>query len=204
MNKDFYNELQLLYISLTERFSRYSDYNYDGFYKCYNNQYFFLRDEKKNFLEKLSNITINDIYSEEYKKATCFSEEYLGSELVKFGENKVCIIDGLGQTILYYILSLLKDELDYFIKYMEETKTTPNDFITYDEHHIYFAYTEFFERWVNRFSENQPMEMLIHLFTKTNSYIITVNFNGKIEINEHKIKEISSAISISLNYHNRY
>ena len=39
MNKDFYNELQFSYVSLTKRFAKYSDYSFDCFYKCYNDQY---------------------------------------------------------------------------------------------------------------------------------------------------------------------
>lgn len=195
MNKDFYNELQFLYVSLTERFAKYSDYSYDGFYKCYNDQYFFLRHEKKIFLEKLSRISIKDIYSEEYKKETLFSQNYLDSKLVKFCENRICIIDGLGQIIFYYILFLLKEELDFFIKKMEETKSNPNDLITNDESRIYFYYTEFFEKWVKQFEVSENMKMLIHLFTKTNSNVITINFYEKIEINEAKIKEMKDRIN---------
>ncbi len=194
MNEDFYNELQFLYVSLTERFSKYSDYNYDEFYKCYNDQYFFLRDEKKAFLEKLSNISVDEIYNEKYKKETGFSQTFLENKLVKFGEERVCIIDGLGQIILYYILFLLQNELDYFIEYLKETKSTPNTFITSDEHRTYFKYTEFFEIWVKKFDGNLNMNLLIHLFTKTNSNIISVNFNGKIEINESKIKDMKNRI----------
>lgn len=190
MDKDFYNELQILYVSLTERFAKYSDYTYNGFYKCYNGKYFFLRDEKKEFLEKLSKITINDIYIEEYKSKYVLSQTFLESSLVKFCEDKLCIINGLGQIILYYILYLLKNELDEFINCLDKTKKNPNRFITYDENNIYFDYTEFFEYWVKPFEGNTNMEMLIHLFFKTNSYIITLNFRGKIEISESNIKEM--------------
>ena len=194
MNQDFYNQLQFLYVSLTERFSKYSDYTYDGFYKCYNEKYFFLRDEKKVFLEKLSAISIKEIYSEKYKKETVFSEEYLNSKLVKFCEDRICIIDGLGQIIFYYILFNLKDELDFFLSKISETRSIPNGFITKDEHRIYFTYTEFFERWVKQFEGYENMKMLIHLFTKTNSNIITINFSGKIEINESKINDMKNRL----------
>ncbi|WP_304342928.1 hypothetical protein [Chryseobacterium koreense] len=194
MNQDFYNELQFLYVSLTERFLKYTDYTYDGFYKCYNENYFFLRDEKKVFLQKLSEMSLKEIYSEKYKNETVFSEDYLDSKLIKFCENRICIIDGLGQITFYYILSLLQDELDAFINTIEQVKSIPNGFITSDEHRIYFAYTEFFERWVKQFEGNEKMKMLIHLFTKTNSNIITINFNGKIEINESKIKDMKSRL----------
>lgn len=195
MDQDFYNELQFLYVSLTERFSKYSDYTYERFYKCYNEKYFFLRDEKKIFLKKLSEISIKDIYSEEYQKETKFSEEYLNSKLVNFCENRICIIDGLGQIIFYYILFKLKEELDFFNSKISEAKSIPNGFITNDEHRIYFAYTEFFERWVIQFEGYENMKMLIHLFTKTNSNIITVNFNGKIEINESKISDMKNRLN---------
>ncbi|WP_419494913.1 hypothetical protein [Chryseobacterium bernardetii] len=194
MNKDFYNELQFLYVSLTERFSKYSDYRYDGFYKCYNRKYFFLRDEKREFLEKLSTIKIGDIYSSKYKEEIGFPQRYLDSLLVFFHEEKVCIIDGLGQIILYYILFLLKLQLETFINELDDAKERLKGYVTSDENFIYFDYVTFFENWAKKFEGNNDMQMLIHLFTKTNSNIITISFSSKIEINFSKIKEMYSRL----------
>jgi len=194
MNKDFYNELQFLYVSLTERFSKYSDYRYDGFYKCYNRKYFFLRDEKRAFLEELSAITIGDIYSTNYKEEIGFPQNYLQNFLIMFHEDRVCIIDGLGQIILYYILFMLKSELETFINELNHAKEKLQGFITSDENFVYFDYVTFFENWAKKFEGNNSMQILLHLFTKTNSNIITISFNGKIEINFTKIKEMYSRL----------
>lgn len=194
MNKDFYNELQILYVSLTERFSKFSDYYYDGSYKCYNGKYFFLREEKKEFLEKLSTVKIGDIYSTKYKEEIGSPKNYLDRFLVTFQEDKVCIVDGLGQIVLYYILFLLKPELENFIQELEDAKETFKGFITYDEHFIYFDYVNFFETWTKKFENNNNMQLLMHLFTKTNSRIITINFRGGIEINFTEIKKMYSRL----------
>ncbi|WP_326984121.1 hypothetical protein VUJ46_06125 [Chryseobacterium sp. MYb264] len=195
MTIDFYNELQTLYVALT-KYPSYSDYYYNENYKCFNNNYFFLRGERTEFLEKLSEISIIDIYSDTYKKEMFFSEKYLNQKLITFDKDRICIIDGLGQIIYYYILHILKIELEEFIQELESSKTDLRGYVIFDDIYLKFNYVDFFEHWIKRFEENEKMKMLIHLFTKTKSNVITLNISGEIEINEKKIKKYLDTLKI--------
>ncbi|HCM34031.1 hypothetical protein [Chryseobacterium sp.] len=186
MTTDFYNELQTLYVALS-KYPSYSDYFYKENYKCFNNNYFFLKGERTKFLEKLSNISINDIYSDTHKKEMGFPENYLNQKLINFDENRVCIIDSLGPIIYYYILNNLKPELDEFIKQLELAKKDSRGYVKIDNGYLKFHYVEFFEYWIKRFEGNENMKKLIHLFTKTKSHVININLYDEIEINEKKI-----------------
>lgn len=187
MTTDFYNELQSLYVALT-KYPSYSDYHYKENYKCFNNNYFFLRGEKTKFLEKLSQISVDDVYSDIHKKEIFFPEKYLNQKLINFENDRICILDGLGQIIYYYILHLFKTELEEFILALELAKNDLKGYVIYDDIYLKFNYIEFFEHWIKKFEKNEKMRMLIHLFTKTKSNVITLNMNGEIEINEKKIK----------------
>ena len=194
MDIHIYNELQILYVTLTEKFSRIKNYTFDGFYKCFDKECNFVKESKTGILTKLSNYTINDIFSDLGIKEIEFSEEYLNRKIVKIYDDKICIDEYLGFIIYYFILDNLKNEINEFCVDLEKIINKPTTFISVNNQVITFDVL-FFENWIDKYRENKKMQMLLHLFSKTNSNIIVKNFYGQIEINEFEILEINEYLS---------
>ncbi|WP_295677901.1 hypothetical protein, partial [uncultured Empedobacter sp.] len=102
-------------------------------------------------------------------------------------------IYGFGQIIFYYILSKLENKLDSFIIELEKLENNGN--IIREKHRIIFKFQSIFQYWISSIVSDNEMNMLIHLFTKTNSSIISINIDGHIDIDYSQIMNIKKYIS---------
>lgn len=82
MTIEEYNRICIVYQFLTKRFDISQFYSYDGFYKCYDPNYYGVRGENRDALEHFENLNLRHVYNAEHITSRPYGENYINSNLV--------------------------------------------------------------------------------------------------------------------------
>ncbi|KIA82424.1 hypothetical protein [Flavobacterium sp. AED] len=190
MGQEEYNKICLLYQVLTKRFDFNQNYNYDKWYKCYNIEFYGVKGNYLEVLKRFEDLTLRHIYTLEYISSVPFSDEYLDDILVKISGDKVGVHPELGLVTLYFLIYRLQEGISNFLLLLETIKNQYVGFIKTDyDNRIYkmkfYAYDEF----IPQFENIKDFKLMFHLFSKTNSNYMSLNWNNEVEIDVFKINK---------------
>lgn len=190
MNHEEYNKICLLYQVLTKRFDFNQNYNYDKWYKCYNADFYGVKNGCLEVLKRFEDLTLRRIYTPEYVSSVPFSDEYLDDILVKISDDKVLVLSELGLVILYFLIYRLQEGINNFLQLLESIKNQYIGFIKIDaDDRIYRMKGYIYHEFIPQFENIKDFKLMFHLFSKTNSNYMSLNWNNEVEIDVFKINK---------------
>ncbi|NUY79656.1 hypothetical protein HUK80_02015 [Flavobacterium sp. MAH-1] len=195
MTTEEYNNISMLYQFLTKRFDINQNYTSSDYHRCYHPNYYGVRGNGLEVLKRFEHLNFQDLYSEEYLKSQFYSQEYLTSKLVIIEENRVCVMPELGSILFYQLISMMKGGITEYLrqlKYIVENKigifrlSDDGDLLKFD--------LRSYENLLLKFEAIKDFNLFHHLFTKTNSNIIMLNWDNQVEIPIHEIEKFIAHI----------
>lgn len=190
-----YDRISLLYQFLTKRFHVNQNYQYDGYYKCYNPKYYGVREENLQTLEHFENLSYKDMFTEEYIKSKPFGEEYLNAKLVKIEEKRICVQTELGQILLYLLVSKLENSIKEFLSFLDSLKEQKLGLIKErEESKMYIIRLNDFNKLKPDLEKIKNFRFTFHLLAKTNSGFILRDWNENLEIHINKINDLVATL----------
>lgn len=191
MTSKEYDRISLLYQFLTKRFHVNQDYQYDGYYKCYNPKYYGVREENLQTLEHFENLSYKDLFTKGYINSKPFGEDYLNAKLVKIEEKRICAQTELGQILLYLLVSKLENSIKEFLSFLESLKEKKLGLIKErEEGKMYIISLNDFNRLQPVLEKIENFRFTFHLLAKTNSGFILRDWNENLEIHINKINDL--------------
>ncbi|MFV8327754.1 hypothetical protein [Flavobacterium sp. ZS1P14] len=202
MDQEEYNKICLLYQVLTKRFDFNQNYNYDKWYKCYNADFYGVKNGYLEVLKRFENLTLRHIYTPEYVSSVPFSDEYLDDVLVKISDDKVRVLSELGLVTLYFLIYRLEEGINNFLQLLESIKKQYVGFIKIDnDNRIYKMKGYIYDELIPQFENIKDFKLMFHLFSKTNSNYMLLNWNNEVEIDVFKInKTLDSLQNFNFKY----
>lgn len=190
MSTDEYNRICMLYQVFTKRFDLVQEYSYDRWFKCYNSNFYGVRGQNLETLSRFKELTLRHIYSGNYIQSQHFSDEYLDDLVVKVGENKVCVHSELGLVILHLLFYKLQTGINQFVNLLDIIlENSPSLIKTDEEKRVYKMKLYSYDEYLPQFQNIQDYGFIFHLFGRTNSSYMTLNWNNEIEIDVFRIKQ---------------
>lgn len=190
MSTEEYNRLCLLYQVLTKRFDLVQEYSYDRWFKCYNPNFYGVKGQYLETLTRFQELTLRHIYSENYIQSQHFSNEYLDDLVIKVGESKICVHSELGLVILHLLFYKLQIGINQFITLLDNILENSSGLIKTDEEkRVYKMKLYSYDEYIKQFENIQDYGFIFHLFGRTNSSYMTLNWNNEIEIDVFRIKQ---------------
>ena len=202
MNQEEYNKICLLYQVLTKRFDFNQNYNYEKWNKCYNPEFYGVKNEYLEVLKRFEDLTLRNLYTTEYINSTPFSDEYLDDILVKISDDKVCVHSELGLVTLYFLIYRLQEGINSFLQLLESIKNQYVGFIKTDnDNRIYKIKVYIYDDFIPQFENIKDFKLIFHLFSRTNSNYILLNWNNEVEIDVFKINKTLEGL-LNFNFKN--
>ena len=198
MNNNEYDKISLAYQFLTNRFDVRQNYHYSNYYRCYDSNYYGVKGDRLETLKCFENLTLRDIYKKEHIESNYYGEEYLDSKLVVVKENQVCILSELGQVFLYLLVSQLEIGIKQFQALLLELNKEHKGFFRLEDDgkKMVVDVNMFENEFKNQFEQIENYKYIIHLFGKTNSGFIMLNWNNYLEIHLNKINELLNSLDV--------
>ena len=201
MDKNLYNQLQQLYFSLIDKYKHQYEYTFKDNYIFYNEEYFFLNDNRDLFRKiQDSKLKLKDIYDENYLK----DKDLLQKNLIIFEGEKINFVsDYFHIILLHYILYKLKDAIEEFIRELYFALKNPmyrcGNLEQDEKGNIIFQSQDIFSDWIKQIiSINKEIEMLIH-FLKEAEIIFSLS-ESKLYIDKKWLEDVMREIKQNYNF----
>ena len=190
MSNEEYKRICSVYQVLTKRFDQNQDYKYEKWFKCYNPDFYGVKGENLDVLTRFKDLTLRHIFSEQYIQSQFFSDEYFDENLVRIEDGKICIHSELGLVTLYLLIYRLRDGINLFLDLLENIK---NNYLRYiktdDGKRIYKMKVYTYNEFIPQFEAIPQFRLIFHLFSRTNSNYMVLNWSNEVEIDIFEIKQ---------------
>jgi len=202
MTTEEYNKLSLLYQVLTKRFDLVQEYSYDRWFKCYNPNFYGVKGQYLETLKRFQQLTLRHIYKGNYIQSQNFSDEYLDDLVIRVEEHQICVHSELGLVILHILFYKLQTGIYQFITLLDIIlEKSPALIKTDKEKRVYKLKLYTYDEYIQQFQNIQDYSFIFHLFGRTNSSYMTIDWNNEIEIDVFRIKQALMRLS-NFNFEN--
>jgi len=194
MNDKQYSQLSILYQFITMRFNICQNYDFDRFYKYYDTNLYRVFNENLEVLQLFRNLTLREILTQKRIDKKNYTNAYLDSKLVIIEVNKIYIHLELGVIFFNLLISKFQIGIRNIVSLL---KNNYKGIKISDNGDVLKMKVNLYNDFLSKYEKTENFNFIIHLFAKTNSSIITLNWENEIKIN---LKYINEILEFSKNY----
>ncbi len=194
VNKKIYNRFSIPYQILTNRFISQRNYSSSGFYKCFGKENHIAKEEYLEPLRIFEGVKLKEVYIPKHIEEISFSESFLDAELIKITETKACFHKEFEHVLFYFIISMVKNEIEEYLKLLLNLQKNNQNAIKITEEGDFIAQSFFWDSLTPKFRSIENYDIIFHFLARSNTAFFSRDSFGKIEIKLGRIKKILETV----------